>query len=1081
MIARTFILVVWLSIIPDAAYAELSVETFDDTDRYPESFTNNLKADDGSTIVLVGGRGLELAECGPNDCVGTLSHPRIARGRSIDEFNFREPIFLGFLGSQRTVGVQVRSDRQYNPPQRIRASLVARTQDGYAIARDDVEFNSDEGWQPLFLVNFFPQFVSIKSVEILGGRAVLDPSVNDNFIAIDDLQFDRTTQTAGDGRAPRVTINLINADPFTGNRLVIETNVTDQSQLDTVVGHVTQVGTNAEIDSFEFCGTANADRCPNTAPTDYIGQTFADLAAAPDNTYEAHVIACDIWGNCDDDRELFVVAKIPPPSPPIIEAVEVSQGVASGYDNDVPGPEDAPHEYSPLGIPAYLIQGKNTLVRFYPYASGVVDPDAPPSYSASLAVSIPSADGHVFVDDFPQNIAPASVSLPPRPFTAELVLADLADRRVTADAGGALNFVIPGSLLRDAETIDLQLRSNEPNAPATNITGTISVRLRRPVAIGINVARIHLRGKQNELAEETVQDRIADLNALLPVTEVVAASRRFLRVANCDGLRDDECCYRIRRDVWGTVETDTAPRYPGSIEDNVTFWVGFIPLDAFGAGDPLKGCADVDMGRTAIVVPSPIAVAHEVGHSIGLLHAGDDHGEEDFIQWPEPHGRVGITDVGVWLKPQFEDPVPFGRWQFRANAADLFFDPCPVDSDTGGTRYPCSLADDDETPFHDIMSYGTPSWWSRLNWNGFYNRVLLLSAAPTQGFAQALSETTETTVDALLVSGIIDQANGTFYPLIRKRVPSELVSEPTKPDATLELFGRDEGLLQSTAVRLRTMADLSDSEIPRLLAIVPFVDGVTHLRLTHGETVLDKQASANAPRVKVLNPDGGEQITSGIVNVSWEAEDADGDPLTFLVQYSPDGGASWQSIGLRSSEDPFEISFGAGELPASTNAKIRVHASDGIRLAEDFSDCPFSLRGGKPEDCSVDLDVRPGSCPNPLKPAGKGVIPVVILGSDRIDVSAIDTSSLALEGVPAKHTSLRDIDSDGACDKKIMDDITDLVVQFDLSDVADALRERLGREPLSGEVLDVTLTGQIETGSATASISGKDSMTIVGD
>ena len=39
------------------------------------------------------------------------------------------------------------------------------------------------------------------------------------------------------------------------------------------------------------------------------------------------------------------------------------------------------------------------------------------------------------------------------------------------------------------------------------------------------------------------------------------------------------------------------------------------------------------------------------------------------------------------------------------------------------------------------------------------------------------------------------------------------------------------------------------------------------------------------------------------------------------------------------------------------------------------------------------LDIKPGSCPNPVNLGSNGVIPVAILGSDTLDVNDIDLSS----------------------------------------------------------------------------------------
>jgi hypothetical protein len=98
----------------------------------------------------------------------------------------------------------------------------------------------------------------------------------------------------------------------------------------------------------------------------------------------------------------------------------------------------------------------------------------------------------------------------------------------------------------------------------------------------------------------------------------------------------------------------------------------------------------------------------------------------------------------------------------------------------------------------------------------------------------------------------------------------------------------------------------------------------------------------------------------------------------------------------------------------SPNQQIKVvgHPVSGLVQVARFPD--YALvegRGRASIVCpEVALDIKPGSCPNPFniklfewatgeKPNKGGVLPVAILGSATFDVTAIDVSSLRLEGV----------------------------------------------------------------------------------
>jgi hypothetical protein len=58
---------------------------------------------------------------------------------------------------------------------------------------------------------------------------------------------------------------------------------------------------------------------------------------------------------------------------------------------------------------------------------------------------------------------------------------------------------------------------------------------------------------------------------------------------------------------------------------------------------------------------------------------------------------------------------------------------------------------------------------------------------------------------------------------------------------------------------------------------------------------------------------------------------------------------------------------------------------------------------------TVDVDIKPGSCPNPLNVKSKGVLPVAILGTEDFDVGMIDPTSIMLAGVSAIRSSYEDV------------------------------------------------------------------------
>jgi hypothetical protein len=109
----------------------------------------------------------------------------------------------------------------------------------------------------------------------------------------------------------------------------------------------------------------------------------------------------------------------------------------------------------------------------------------------------------------------------------------------------------------------------------------------------------------------------------------------------------------------------------------------------------------------------------------------------------------------------------------------------------------------------------------------------------------------------------------------------------------------------------------------------------------------------------------------------------------------------------------------------------------------------------------ADLDIRPGSCPNPFNTklfvraqrpnaSGGAVLPVVIIGTERFDVNDVDISTIRLEGVEPLSQgggpSVADVgapvdDRQDACDCTEVgpDGIADLQMKFSGTDIALAI------------------------------------------
>ena len=144
-------------------------------------------------------------------------------------------------------------------------------------------------------------------------------------------------------------------------------------------------------------------------------------------------------------------------------------------------------------------------------------------------------------------------------------------------------------------------------------------------------------------------------------------------------------------------------------------------------------------------------------------------------------------------------------------------------------------------------------------------------------------------------------------------------------------------------------------------------------------------------------------------------------------------------------------------------------------------DIPAVVQIG-PAVLTVQIDIKPGSCPNPLNTKSKGVLSVAILGTEDFDVTGIDHATIQLsrdeihEGISPIRWSYEDVaapfDGDFSdCHALGPDELEDLTLKFDTQEIVSAL----GLVD-DGEKIVLTLTGNLFDGTP---IEGQDYVRIL--
>jgi hypothetical protein len=97
----------------------------------------------------------------------------------------------------------------------------------------------------------------------------------------------------------------------------------------------------------------------------------------------------------------------------------------------------------------------------------------------------------------------------------------------------------------------------------------------------------------------------------------------------------------------------------------------------------------------------------------------------------------------------------------------------------------------------------------------------------------------------------------------------------------------------------------------------------------NGSVVARRDRSAHAPTITLLNPAPGAKLSGTSANlVKWQAQDADGDPLSVRVEYSTDDGKNYRVLtaGARGNQ----VSLPGTLFSRSEHARIRVRVNDGF-------------------------------------------------------------------------------------------------------------------------------------------------------
>ncbi len=377
-------------------------------------------------------------------------------------------------------------------------------------------------------------------------------------------------------------------------------------------------------------------------------------------------------------------------------------------------------------------------------------------------------------------------------------------------------------------------------------------------------------------------------------------------------------------------------RNPGGCLD--THWVGMFPSGTpgfNGLGESSGGNLLIRMSQEQTVATLPwtttrggFALAHELGHNYGREHIDQS-----------------LSKMGCNTNP------PLGPWD------SYLFDPCTLGlTDLANRISPIGydyLSDSFICPQQagDLMSYAGLRWTSvqtllRLQGDipgpiaavGAYRRrwISLADPDPPVGSVVFIQAYVDAEALAATILPLVQGERTTFDEATVSESLAAAAKLPSDAPWRLRLLdGHGITLLETPALLRR----LSESPETKLL-LEQFIlsdPSASTLEIVHGDALIAKlSASANAPVIALGTP--VLDADNHALNMNWTAVDLDGDVVLTTIQFSPDDGATWQTLAVR--ETKLGLSVSTDLLPGGEKCRLRVLASDGFRTSIATTD-PF--------------------------------------------------------------------------------------------------------------------------------------------
>jgi hypothetical protein len=336
----------------------------------------------------------------------------------------------------------------------------------------------------------------------------------------------------------------------------------------------------------------------------------------------------------------------------------------------------------------------------------------------------------------------------------------------------------------------------------------------------------------------------------------------------------------------------------------------------------------------------PELIAHEVEHTLGLDHTGNEG--------PAATSAPGCYSVS---KPGSKPDWPFADTRIQSAARlEVGFDVA--------ARTPLMP----ETTF-EMTSYCTPRWTSPLRYKRALSgldggAVTTPSALPREAdeadqadSADAARPRPLSVVDGRFweVAGTIESGTVHFDTLFDDATRGAV--ETGEGTHRIEVRGAGGAVLYTRAFTPDvTMVEDSEAEVPPAFhELVPFNEAAASIAVVgpEGETLGELALGGAAPAVTLLPLPGK---LAGEHTIAWQVADPDSSVFASKVLYSANGGATWSQLAQLEGELALQTDFDA--LPGGDKVLIKVAVSDGVNTGSAISP-PLTVPKKIPRDVRI--------------------------------------------------------------------------------------------------------------------------------